>query len=234
MTGMKRAIRKTLLFHAEGVAEAGIDRLPIRGPSAGETAGPAAEPRPLEALRRRALACTDCPLHRARRRVVFGEGALDAALMFVGEAPGRDEDLSGRPFVGRAGQLLSRMIAAMGFDRSQVYIANVLKCRPPQNRTPAPDEIAACLPYLRRQIDGIAPRVIVALGAPAARTLLETDLGINALRGTPRACALRPETPVVPTFHPAYLLRREEEKPKSWQDLKLALRLLAGEESLDR
>ncbi len=159
---------------------------------------------------------------------VFGEGDRSANLMFVGEAPGRDEDLSGRPFVGRAGQLLTRMIHAMGFERSQVFIANIIKCRPPQNRTPAVDEIATCIPFLEEQIASIEPRVIVALGSPSARTLLSTERTITALRGGTYPFPKNDRIVVVPTFHPAYLLRNEAEKPKTWHDLKLALEVLGN------
>jgi DNA polymerase len=169
-------------------------------------------------------------LHRTRTQAVFGAGCVDADLMFVGEAPGKDEDLSGKPFVGRAGGLLTRMIEAMGFTRDDVFIANVLKCRPPENRTPTPEEIALCLPYLKKQVARIRPRVIVALGSPAAKTLLATGNGIMSLRGRVYPCAFDQKVRVVPTFHPAYLLRKEAEKPKAWQDLKRALKVLAGEE----
>jgi uracil-DNA glycosylase len=168
--------------------------------------------------------CSRCKLHRlGRRQIVFGVGNPDADLMFVGEAPGADEDEQGIPFVGRAGQLLTKMIAAMGFDRDQVYIANVIKCRPPQNRPPEPDEIASCEPFLFRQIDAVQPKVIVALGSFAAKTLLETEQPISRLRGTVydfRGVKL------VPTFHPSYLLRSPDKKRDAWQDLKTALALL--------
>jgi uracil-DNA glycosylase len=168
--------------------------------------------------------CSRCKLHRlGRRQIVFGVGNPDADLMFVGEAPGADEDEQGIPFVGRAGQLLTKMIAAMGFDRDQVYIANVIKCRPPQNRPPEPDEIASCEPFLFRQIDAVQPKVIVALGSFAAKTLLKTEQPISRLRGTVydfRGVKL------VPTFHPSYLLRSPDKKRDAWQDLKTALALL--------
>ncbi|MGH7162837.1 MAG: uracil-DNA glycosylase, partial [Planctomycetota bacterium] len=155
--------------------------------------------------------------------VVFGEGNPRAELMFIGEAPGHDEDLQGRPFVGRAGQLLTDMIRAMGFAREEVYIANVLKCRPPENRDPAPDEIASCRPYLLRQIELSAPKVICALGRHAVRALTDRSEGITKLRGK-RLPALG--RIVVPTYHPAYLLRNPAAKRDAWEDLKTILGIL--------
>jgi uracil-DNA glycosylase family 4 len=156
-------------------------------------------------LERVALGCTLCPLSGGRTTVVFGEGDPHAGLMVVGEGPGRDEDLQGRPFVGRSGQLLDRLLAEeAGFARNEVYIANVVKCRPPNNRDPLPDEIASCRPYLDQQIDLISPRVILSLGNFATRTLLGTETGVTQLRG--RTYPFRSAT-LVPTFHPAYALR---------------------------
>jgi DNA polymerase len=170
--------------------------------------------------------CSRCKLQRlGRKQIVFGVGNPDADLMFVGEAPGADEDAQGIPFVGRAGQLLTKMIAAMGFDRDQVYIANVIKCRPPQNRPPEPDEIASCEPFLFRQIDAIAPKVIVALGSFAAKTLLATDQSISRLRG--KVYDFR-GVKLVPTFHPSYLLRSPDRKREAWEDLKTARALLGA------
>jgi len=156
-------------------------------------------------LEREALSCTKCPLAATRTQVVFGVGDPDADLLFVGEAPGRDEDLQGIPFVGRSGQLLDRLLAEeLGITRDQVYIANVVKCRPPDNRDPKPDEIASCRPYLEEQVTLIAPKVVVTLGNFATRLLLDTDQGITKLRG-----AVYPVGGVqlVPTFHPAAALR---------------------------
>ena len=165
--------------------------------------------------------CTRCKLHtQGRTQVVFGVGNPSADLMFVGEAPGADEDVQGVPFVGRAGQMLTKMIEAMGFARDDVYIANVIKCRPPGNRNPEPDEIATCEPFLCRQIESIQPRVIVALGAFAAKTLLETDTPISKLRG--RLYDYRGVT-LIPTFHPSFLLRSPGYKREAWDDLKKAL-----------
>lgn len=161
--------------------------------------------------------CTRCRLHGGRATLVYGVGNPDAALMFVGEAPGRDEDLQGIPFVGRAGQLLTRIIEAIDLQRDDVYIANVIKCRPPDNRNPEPDEVRTCEPFLFAQIDAIRPRVIVALGSFAARALLRTDDAISRLRG--RVYELRGAR-LIPTFHPAYLLRSPERKRDVWEDMK--------------
>jgi len=173
-------------------------------------------------LTARTKACTKCSeLARCRKNVVFGVGDVHAELMFVGEAPGADEDEQGEPFVGRAGQLLTKIIVAMGYQRSEVYIANVLKCRPPQNRTPLPDEMNHCRPYLLEQIDAIQPKVIVALGATALRALLlETPLGITKMRGNWYTFH---NTPIMPTFHPAYLLRNPPAKREVWEDMKTVL-----------
>ena len=178
----------------------------------------------LESLGREAAACTRCRLAEQRRTVVFGEGDPHAALMFVGEGPGAEEDRTGRPFVGQAGQLLDAMIVALGLERRQVYIANVVKCRPPGNRDPQDDEVAACAPFLDRQIALIRPRVIVALGKPAARRLTGSTAPISALRGR---WASYLGIPVLPTFHPAYLLRTPLAKREVWQDLKAVRRRLA-------
>ena len=170
--------------------------------------------------------CTRCKLATlGRKQVVFGVGNPDANLMFVGEAPGADEDLQGIPFVGRAGQLLTKMIEAMGFARDEVYIANVVKCRPPENRNPEPDEIESCEPFLFRQIETIKPQVIIALGAFAARTLLRTQEPISKLRG--RVYDYH-GAQLIPTFHPSFLLRSPGQKKYAWEDLKKALAILAG------
>ena len=171
--------------------------------------------------------CTRCKLHtQGRTQVVFGVGNPSADLMFVGEAPGADEDIQGIPFVGRAGQLLTKMIEAMGFKRDEVYIANVLKCRPPGNRNPEPDEIATCEPFLFRQLASIQPKVVIALGAFAARTLLQTQDPISRLRG--RVFDYR-GVKLIPTFHPSFLLRSPGYKREAWDDLKKALALLGRE-----
>ena len=169
-------------------------------------------------------ACSRCKLHAlGRQQVVFGTGNPDAELMFVGEAPGADEDIQGIPFVGRAGQLLTKMIEAINLRREDVYIANVIKCRPPGNRNPEPDEIAQCEPFLLQQIAAINPKVIVALGAFAAKTLLRSEDSISRLRGTIydfRGAKL------IPTFHPSFLLRSPDRKRDAWEDLKRARALL--------
>src|SRR5215813_11083003 len=168
--------------------------------------------------------CRRCKLHKlGRKQVVFGVGNPDADLMFVGEAPGADEDEQGIPFVGRAGQLLTKIIEAIGLTRDDVYIANVIKCRPPQNRNPDPDEVETCEPFLFRQIDVIKPKVIVALGKFGAQTLLRTLDPISRLRG--RVFDYR-GAKLIPTFHPAYLLRNPSSKRDVWEDMKLVLKLL--------
>ena len=175
--------------------------------------------------------CTRCVLHQSRRQTVFGEGDPDAGLMIIGEGPGADEDRTGRPFVGRAGELLDKQIAAMGLTREAVYIANVVKCRPPNNRTPTADEARTCGDYLHQQILTVQPRVILTVGGPAAKLLLDTDQGITRLRGTWHAYdQTDPPIPVMPTFHPAYLLRSytKENRAKVWSDLQAVMEKLRG------
>lgn len=171
----------------------------------------------LEELRREALACTRCGLSQTRTNLVFGAGSPDAELMFIGEAPGYHEDQKGIPFVGPAGQLLTKIIKAMGLTREQVFIANILKCRPPQNRNPTPEETISCTPYLMRQIDIINPRVIVALGGVAAKKLLKTDRPTGQLRGEFHDFR---NAKLMVTYHPAYLLRNPSDKRKTWEDMK--------------
>lgn len=168
--------------------------------------------------------CQRCKLCSTRTNIVFGVGHPNADLMFVGEAPGADEDEQGEPFVGRAGQLLTKIIEAMGFQRGDVYIANILKCRPPNNRPPEPDEVATCEPFLFKQIDSIKPKVIVALGTHAAHTLLKIDTPISRIRG--QVLSYRGDVKVVPTFHPAYLLRSPDRKRDVWEDMKKVRALL--------
>jgi DNA polymerase len=171
--------------------------------------------------------CTRCKLHtQGRKQIVFGVGNPNAELMFVGEAPGADEDVQGEPFVGRAGQLLTKIIESIGLQRSDVYIANVIKCRPPQNRNPEPDEVASCQPFLLQQIDTIRPRVIVALGTFAAQTLLNTVVPISRLRG--QLHDFRGGAKVIPTFHPAFLLRSPDRKRDVWEDMKKVRELLSA------
>lgn len=177
----------------------------------------------LEAIAEAAATCTRCPLHATRTRAVPGEGNPRARLMFVGEAPGADEDAQGRPFVGRAGQLLDKMIDAMGLARGEVFIANVLKCRPPGNRDPQPAEVAACLPFLQTQLALVRPEIICSLGKHSAHALLGTKEPIGRLRG--RFFEYR-GVPLLPTFHPSYLLRSPEEKVTAWKDLQLVMQRL--------
>ncbi|MCR4292950.1 MAG: uracil-DNA glycosylase [Candidatus Kuenenia sp.] len=171
----------------------------------------------LEELKNETLVCHKCPLGETRTNLVFGAGNPMASLMFVGEAPGRDEDLQGEPFVGRAGQLLTKIIEAIDMKRSDVYIANILKCRPPGNRNPLTDEIALCIPVLTKQIDIIKPKVLCAMGTFAAQTLLNTKEPIGFLRGKFHDYK---GIPTMATFHPAYLLRNPGEKAKVWEDMK--------------
>ena len=169
--------------------------------------------------------CTRCRLHETRTRGVFARGSPYAELMFIGEGPGAEEDAQGLPFVGRAGKLLDKMIAAMGLQRDEVYITNIVKSRPPENREPRPDEVAACWPYLERQVELVAPRIICTLGRPAANALLHTDEAMGRLRG--RWFSYR-GIPVLPTYHPAYLLRSPRQKVAAWQDLKTLIVALRG------
>jgi DNA polymerase len=177
----------------------------------------------LQLIREEIGDCTRCALHKGRNKLVFGDGSPTARLMFVGEGPGADEDAQGIPFVGRAGQLLNNMIAAMGLTREEVYIANVVKCRPPGNRTPEPEEGATCSPFLFQQIDVVRPQVLVALGATAATYLLGSRQPLAGLRG--RVHAVR-GTQLIVTYHPAYLLRDPRQKKEAWADLQIAMREL--------
>ena len=169
--------------------------------------------------------CTLCDLSRTRTQTVFGVGRPDADLMIIGEAPGADEDRQGEPFVGRAGQLLNSMLRAIGLGREDVYIANILKCRPPNNRDPKPEETARCSPYLERQIELVAPRAVLAVGRIAAQHLLQSDQAIGRLRGQVSSFGAE-RIPIVVTYHPAYLLRSPQAKAKAWQDLCLVRRLI--------
>ncbi len=194
-----------------------------------QSALPASANETLEDIRRDLGDCKRCKLWSTRTNIVFGEGNPNAELMFVGEAPGADEDASGRPFVGRAGQLLTKMIEAIDMKREDVYIANTLKSRPPGNRNPEPDETKACIPFVYRQIAVIRPKLIVTLGNPATQGLLETKVGITRIRGTfqdfPRIAGIK----VLPTYHPAYLLRSPDKKREAWEDLKKVRAFLRGE-----
>jgi len=230
------SVNRDLISHLEWYRELGVtgvskDAAWRRRPAATDpepmpsTAGDAGAE--LSALRTHIGDCTRCKLHGlGRRQVVFGVGNPHASLMFVGEAPGADEDQQGEPFVGRAGQLLTKIITGVfQLERSDVYIANVIKCRPPSNRNPEPDEIATCQPFLFRQIDTIRPRVIVALGTFAAQTLLQTDAPISRLRG--RLHDFRGGSKLIATFHPAFLLRSPDRKRDVFEDMKKVKALLA-------
>ncbi|VAX18457.1 Uracil-DNA glycosylase, family 4 [hydrothermal vent metagenome] len=177
----------------------------------------------IESVAKEVESCELCPLAKSRTNTVFGVGDAKARLMFIGEAPGRDEDLKGEPFVGRAGKLLTDMIKAMGYERGDVYIANIIKCRPPGNRNPEPAEVDNCEPYLKRQINIIKPEIICALGAVAAQTLLKTKTPISKLRGRFHQYQ---GAPLLPTFHPAYLLRNPSAKTEAWSDLQMIMEKL--------
>ncbi|MDF2698105.1 MAG: Uracil-DNA glycosylase, family 4 [Labilithrix sp.] len=187
------------------------------------------EARPLPVIQAEVASCTKCGLHETRTNTVFSRGNPEAKLCFVGEAPGADEDAQGEPFVGRAGQLLDRMIVAMGLDPAKdVYVCNIIKCRPPGNRRPEPDEVATCIPYLHEQLAKIAPTVIVALGNTSVAALLGTKLGITKVRGSWKL--YRGKIPVMPTYHPSYLLRpspqQSEAKRQAWEDLQAVMKEL--------
>ena len=183
---------------------------------------PEEKKRRLDVLAETVRGCTRCALHSARTQTVFARGTGAVGLCFVGEGPGADEDAQGFPFVGKAGQLLDKMIEAMGFSRDDVYVCNIVKCRPPENRKPEPEEMAACMPYLKEQLELLAPEVIVALGATAVQGLFGTSEGITRLRGRWKLYGGR--VPVMPTFHPAYLLRTPSAKREVWEDLQAVLR----------
>jgi DNA polymerase len=196
-----------------------LNALNAWGPGRGRPSAAAAET--LEEIRADLGDCQRCKLCRSRTRIVFGTGNPQARLMFIGEGPGQEEDRAGEPFVGAAGQLLDRIIEAIKLKRSDVYIANVVKCRPPGNRLPEPDEIATCFPFLRRQIAAIRPLFICTLGGCAVQTLLRTSEAVSRLRG--RLFEFE-GIRVLPTFHPAYLLRNPEKKRDVWEDMKLLMR----------
>lgn len=231
------SVADDLAAHLRFMADLGVSGISAdarwrqRGTPAAAVAAPdAAAGQPADRLRviRDELGdCTRCKLHAGRTQIVFGVGDPGARLMFVGEGPGADEDEQGEPFVGRAGQLLTQIIKAMGLAREQVYIANVVKCRPPGNRNPEPDEIDACSPFLRAQMAAIGPTVVVALGKFAAQTLLQTETPISRLRGRFHPVG---GYEVMPTFHPSYLLRNPAAKREVWEDMKLVMKRL-GEPS---
>jgi DNA polymerase len=212
-------IRDQLEFFRDlGVRDLFVDRPTSAGVVTGSTPDLAALAKSLEG-------CPRCKLSKTRKNIVFGQGNRKAELMFIGEAPGREEDEQGLAFVGKAGQLLTKIIEAMGSKREGVFIANLLKCRPPDNRNPEPDEVASCRPFLDEQIRLIGPKVIVTLGAFATQAILETDEPIGRMRGSWReAKGVR----VMPTFHPSFLLRSPDRKKDVWEDMKLVRDFLAG------
>ena len=218
-------VRRALASWVGYLGEIGVRELSVREQTLSDASPPESGRRDpgalLAALRDQIGDCQRCKLCQDRTNIVFGVGDPRAKLMFVGEGPGADEDAQGEPFVGRAGQKLNEMIRAIGLERKDVYIANVVKCRPPGNRDPEPDEVATCSPFLFRQIESIRPAVIVTLGSPASKSLLDTKAGITSLRG--RFGAFR-GVPVMPTFHPAYLLRKytPENRRAVFDDLKAA------------
>lgn len=191
-------------------------------------AAPAIDTLDWAALEQAVRSCTRCALHQSRQQAVVGVGDRNANWLVIGEAPGAEEDRQGEPFVGRAGQLLNAMLQAAGLARDQVYITNILKCRPPGNRDPQPEEAAACLPYLQRQIALIQPRLILALGRIAAQRLLQSTAPLGRLRGQVHHIEASP-APVIVTYHPAYLLRAPAEKRKAWEDLQMAMQLATAE-----
>ena len=218
-----RAIARGLREQLEGQWQLGVDALPRPPEAAPPRPAPAGPPgmpafTTLADVRAHLGECTRCKLHTGRKTIVFGVGTPKAHLVFVGEGPGADEDAQGEPFVGRAGQLLTRIIEAIQLRREDVYICNIIKCRPPGNRNPEADEIAACEPFLKAQLAVIKPRLICALGTFAAQTLLRTKEPISRLRGRFHAYE---GIPLLPTFHPAYLLRNPHEKRTVWEDMKL-------------
>ncbi len=210
--------------------EEGVEAAPEAAVPQGATAPATGRRLSLETVREDLGECTRCGLCEGRQNIVFGDGNPDAALMFIGEGPGQEEDRRGLPFVGRAGELLTQMIErGMGIPRSEVYICNIVKCRPPRNRTPLADEVAACRPFLDGQIDAVQPKVIVSLGKPATSLLLGRNVAISRVRGTWQSYR---GIPLMPTFHPAFLLRQytEENRRLVWEDLKAALARARGDD----
>lgn len=231
-------IRNSILGHLGALHTAGIKHtiLPSRKKQVATTPiTPAAAEKmdhinSLDALQKFIGECTRCKLCEARKTVVFGVGNPKASLMFVGEGPGADEDEQGVPFVGRAGQLLTKMIEAMGINRDDIYIANIVKCRPPDNRVPEPDEIATCIPFLMKQIELVSPKVIVCLGKTAVSALLNTQMPITKIRGQFQQLN---GIDVMPTFHPAYLLRNPPMKKFAWEDLQSVMKKMGMKSKVD-
>lgn len=181
-----------------------------------------------DVLRQAVTACTACSLHQSRTQVVFGTGSIHAELVLIGEAPGFNEDQKGEPFVGRAGQLLTAMLHSLGLNREKVWICNILKCRPPNNRDPLPEEVMTCTPFLEKQIALVQPKLLVALGRIAAHYLLNTKTSLAQIRGTVHAYGAL-KTPLIVTYHPAYLLRNPKDKKKAFQDLRLITKYIAAD-----
>jgi len=223
----------SLRRYLQDLQESGLDELPLgqgsRQLQPSAAAGAPALGESLEEIRADLGECHRCSLGGQRTNLVYGVGNPQARLVFVGEAPGRDEDLKGEPFVGEAGQLLTKIIQAMGFERDQVYICNVLKCRPPGNRNPHHDEVESCSPFMLRQVKAIAPAVIVGLGTFAVQTLLQSKEPISRLRGHFHDYH---GIPLMPTFHPAFLLRNPEKKREVWADMQQVMRLIEKESSV--
>ena len=225
MDDERRVLARVLQQHLEGLRPFGVTAIPAVAPGSDTTTmRVGSKEQRLARLAQDVERCRRCPLYRTRTHAVLSDGSPRAQLVFVGEAPGRDEDLQGKPFVGAAGQLLTKMIEAMGLKRHDVYICNVLKDRPPGNRTPLPEEIEACLPFLQEQLAIVQPSVICSLGAVATKALLGPSISITKVRGDVRNYQ---GTPLVPTFHPAYLLRNPSAKKLAWADLKKVRQLLS-------
>jgi DNA polymerase len=218
LDGLSAADAKRLLERSSSLPQPGTETPePFPGPPRGD------EPTGLQVLEAEATGCVKCGLSQSRTQVVFGRGSPATELVVVGEAPGREEDRTGLPFVGPAGKLLDLLLLSVGFEREQVYICNVLKCRPPRNRDPRPEEVATCSPYLHGQLDTIQPRVLLAVGKFAAQMLTGTESSIGRLRGAVHEYR---GIPVVATYHPAYLLRSPQATRKTWQDLQLMRQVL--------
>jgi uracil-DNA glycosylase family 4 len=215
VTGLRHHLEEEKRFGLDGWIRSSVSPEINKSPQAVVSTPPL--PSDLEAVRAELGDCRRCKLHAYRTQIVFGTGNPRAKLAFVGEAPGRDEDLKGEPFVGLAGQLLTKIIQAIQLSREQVYIGNIIKCRPPENRNPEPDEITACEPFLIKQLQVIRPKLICALGTFAAQTLLKTEEKISSLRGKFHAYQ---GIPLMPTYHPAYLLRNPNRKREVWEDMK--------------
>ena len=206
--------------HLRYLREMGVGELRVPKRTTRPAGQPPAAREGLAEIRADLGECTRCPLHQDRRTIVFGEGNPRAELMFIGEGPGRDEDQQGRPFVGRAGQLLNQIIEAMGLRRQDVYIGNIVKCRPPNNRVPQGEEIDTCVPFIWRQVRAIGPKIVCTLGGVAAQTILQTSTPISRIRGKFQE---RDGLVVLPTFHPAYLLRNPAKKRQVWDDMQLIM-----------